>query len=85
MIVREWPGYVAQKNYAAALAANFGLWALLMHAGIGFLIHPQAWVIPLGVILLVAEHVHRERLPAEGAQALRYLGIEGNEKARSGG
>jgi hypothetical protein len=60
---------------AAALAANFGLWALLMHAGVGFLVHPQAWVIPLGVILLVAEHVHRERLPAEGAQALRYLGI----------
>jgi hypothetical protein len=60
---------------AAALAANFALWALLMHAGIGFLTHPQAWVIPLGVILLVSEHINRERLSAEASQALRYLGI----------
>jgi hypothetical protein len=60
---------------AAALAANFALWALLMHVGIGFLLHPQAWVIPLGAIVLVSEHINRQRLSAEAAQALRYLGI----------
>ena len=60
---------------AAALAANFGLWALFMHVGVGFLVHPQAWVIPLGVIVLASEYLNRDRLTAEAAQALRYLGI----------
>jgi hypothetical protein len=59
----------------AALAANFGLWALFMHVGVGFLIHPQAWVIPLGMIILASEYINRDRLAAEAAQALRYLGI----------
>lgn len=62
-------------SLVAALAANFGLWALLMHAGIGFLVHPQAWIIPLAMILLVAEHLHRDKLSGETGQALRYLGI----------
>jgi hypothetical protein len=60
---------------AAALAANFGLWALLMHAGVGFLTHPQAWVIPLGLIVLASEYVNHQRLSREASQALRYLGI----------
>jgi hypothetical protein len=60
---------------AAALAGNFGLWAILMHSGVAFLSHPQAWLIPLALILLVAEHVNREGLSAEVASALRYLGI----------
>jgi hypothetical protein len=60
---------------AAALAANFGLWALLLHTGIGFLAHPQAWVIPLALIILVAEYLNRHHLSAEAGQALRYLGI----------
>jgi hypothetical protein len=59
----------------AALAANFGLWALLMHAGIGFLTHPQAWIIPLGLIVLISEHINHDRLSREVSQGLRYLGI----------
>jgi hypothetical protein len=59
----------------AALAANFGFWALLMYIGVGFLVHPQAWVIPLALILLFAEYLHREQLPTETSQAMRYLGI----------
>jgi hypothetical protein len=59
----------------AALAANFGLWALLLHAGVGFLIHPQAWVIPLALILLVSENIHRDQLDRDLAGGLRYLGI----------
>jgi hypothetical protein len=60
---------------AAALAVNFGLWSLLMQAGVGFLVHPQAWIIPLGVIVLASEFINHERLPREASQALRYLGI----------
>jgi hypothetical protein len=60
---------------AAALAANFGVWALLAHAGIAFPVHPQAWLIPLALIVLVAEHCNRDRLAAEVASGLRYLGL----------
>jgi hypothetical protein len=60
---------------AAALAVNFGLWSLLMHSGVGFLVHPQAWLIPLGVIVLASEYINHDRLPREASQGLRYLGI----------
>jgi hypothetical protein len=62
----------------AALAANFGLWALLYHYrgyGLGFLAHPQLWLIPLALIVLMAEHLNRDRLPAGQAAALRYFGL----------
>jgi hypothetical protein len=59
----------------AALAANAGIWALLAHHGVAFLVHPQAWLIPLALILLVSEHVNRARLRPEVALGLRYLGI----------
>jgi hypothetical protein len=59
----------------AALVANLGFWALLMHAGISFLLHPQAWIIPLALIILVAEYLHREQLSNEVGEGLRYLGM----------
>jgi tetratricopeptide (TPR) repeat protein len=59
----------------AALAANFGLWALLAYGGISFLVHPQMWLIPLAVILLLAEQLNQDRLPREVALGLRYLGL----------
>jgi hypothetical protein len=60
---------------AAALAANFGLWALWTSRGLPFASHPQVWLIPLGLIVLVSEYIERERLSTELATALRYLGI----------
>jgi hypothetical protein len=59
----------------AALAANFGLWSLLAHHGIALLTHPQAWLIPLALIILVSEHINRDRLSPQLAVGLRYLGI----------
>jgi hypothetical protein len=59
----------------AALAANAGVWSLLAHHGVVFLVHPQAWLIPLALILLVSEHVNRDSLRPEVALGLRYLGI----------
>jgi hypothetical protein len=59
----------------AALAANASLWSLLKHEGIPFFVHPQAWVIPLALIVLVSEHVNRKKLTAELSNGLRYLGI----------
>jgi hypothetical protein len=63
-------------SLAAALAANFGLWVILgAHETTAFLLHPQIWLAPLGIILLAAEWVYRERLTAGQSQAARHLGL----------
>jgi hypothetical protein len=59
----------------AALTGNFGLWALFYHCGWTFVGSPQLWLIPLALILLVAEHLNRDRLAAAQAAALRYLAL----------
>lgn len=59
----------------AALSVNFALWSLFAHTGIRFLIHPQLWLIPLALIILVSEHLNRRRLRQEQSVALRYLGL----------
>jgi hypothetical protein len=59
----------------AALAGNFGLWALLFNADFSFFTHPQMWLIPLALILLVSEHINRRELGPQKSNALRYLGL----------
>jgi hypothetical protein len=59
----------------AALAGNFGMWALLFNAQLSFFSHPQLWMIPLALILLVSEHVNRAELGPQKSNALRYLGL----------
>jgi hypothetical protein len=59
----------------AALAGNFGLWALLYYYDFAFLAHPQLWLIPLALIGLVSEHLNRDRLTPAQAAGLRYLSL----------
>jgi hypothetical protein len=60
----------------AAVAANFGLWVVFANVhGMQFVAHPQLWLIPLALILLVAEHLNRDTLPEAQATALRYLAL----------
>jgi hypothetical protein len=60
----------------AALAANFGLWVIFAnHSGLAFAAHPQLWLIPLALILLVAEHFNRDKLTEAQATALRYVAL----------
>lgn len=59
----------------AALATNAGLWALLAHNDIAAAVHPQVWVIPFALIILVSEHIHRRSLNARASAGLRWLGI----------
>jgi hypothetical protein len=59
----------------AALAANVGLWCLLYRYGWEFLVHPQLWLVPLALIVLVAEHLNRERLGQAASATLRYAGL----------
>ena len=46
----------------AALAGNFGIWALLYNADLSFFSHPQVWMIPLALIVLVSEHINRKKM-----------------------
>jgi hypothetical protein len=60
----------------AALAANFGLWVIFANVdGMQFLAHPQLWLIPLALILLVAEHLNRDKLTDAQATAIRYVAL----------
>ena len=59
----------------AALATNAAMWALLVHHEVPFFVHPQAWVIPLALIILASEHINRNRLSADVSNAMRYAGV----------
>jgi hypothetical protein len=59
----------------AALAANAGVWVLLQQGGIDFFRHPQFWLIPLAMIVLVSEFYNRDRLTEVQSATLRYLGL----------
>jgi hypothetical protein len=58
-----------------ALAANVGLWCLLYRYGWAFLVHPQLWLVPLALIVLVSEHLNRKRLGPAASATLRYAGL----------
>ncbi len=75
-------GWQAQRRssgnfgIAAALAINFGVWVLLGHQDATTFLHrPQLWLIPLGLIVLVAEYVNRERIGFWPSMSLRYVGL----------
>jgi hypothetical protein len=60
----------------AGLVANFGLWVLFAHQEeLSFWLHPQLWLIPVGVIFLVAEHLNRVQLTPGQSQGVRYMGL----------
>jgi hypothetical protein len=57
----------------AVFAANGGLWKLLDGvSGYGFYEHPQLWLIPVSLSVLVAAHVNRERLTKDQMTLIRY-------------
>ncbi len=60
----------------AALAANGGLWYFLHHdTGIGLLEHPQVWLIPPAICVLVAAYLNRERLTKAQMTQARYISV----------
>ena len=56
-------------------AANVGVWVILGHHGVEFLRHPQMWLIPLAVNVLLAGHLNRDRLGRPQRAALNYAGL----------
>jgi hypothetical protein len=58
----------------AAMAANGSLWHLLYRAdGLGFFEHPQLWLIPPAVCVLIAAYLNREQLTKEQMTTVRYM------------
>lgn len=58
----------------AALAANGGLWYFLHKLdGLGVLEHPQVWLIPPAVCVLVAAYLNRERVSQSQLAQIRYI------------
>jgi hypothetical protein len=70
---------VTQRSFRyglfSALSANFGLWSLLEGYGPAIYAHPQLWLIPIALIVLVSEVINRPHLSKELASGLRYLGL----------
>ena len=57
----------------AALAGNSGLWHLLNRVdGLAFFEHPQLWLIPAAVSVLLAARINRESLTADQMNSIRY-------------
>ncbi len=68
---------IARRSFGfgvlAALAANGGLWFFLgQQQGWGFLAHPQVWLIPPAVCVLVAAYLNRRQLTDAQMTAIRY-------------
>jgi hypothetical protein len=68
---------VTQRSFKfgmlAALAANGGLWRLLSEVdGFGFYQHPQLWLIPVSLSVLLAARINRDRLSPEQMTMIRY-------------
>src|SRR5205085_2463131 len=63
--------------FLAALFINFAVWSLWGYFGdaFAFWLHPQLWLVPLALILLATEYVHRDRLSAVQATALRNAAL----------
>jgi hypothetical protein len=68
-----------RKSFAyvvcAALAGNATLWALMVARGTTVLVHPQFFMIPPAVCVLVAVQLNRDRLSESQRTAARYLAL----------
>jgi hypothetical protein len=69
---------VARRSFRfgllAALAANGALWHMLYQTkGYGLLEHPQLWMIPPALCVLLASYVNRQRLTEAQMTAVRYM------------
>jgi hypothetical protein len=69
---------VLRRSYGfsilAVVATNGSLWRLLgTHEGLGLAEHPQLWLIPPAVCVLVASYLNRDRLNGQQMTSIRYV------------
>ncbi len=66
-----WKGVM--PRIAAVVLGNAAWWVVLVQQpGWSFLAHPQAWLIPPAVCVLVVAHLYRERLEPAMSSGIRY-------------
>ncbi len=75
-------GYLAAMKPSSVLfgaltlfTGSVGLWVLLDRQQLDFFTHPQLWLIPPALAMLVAERLNRTRLGHRECEALRYVGL----------
>jgi hypothetical protein len=60
----------------AILAGNGGWWHWLQRTGdFGFFAHPQIWLIPAALSVLLAAYLNRNRLSLEQLTTIRYVAL----------
>ncbi|MCP3694409.1 MAG: hypothetical protein GY917_19545 [Planctomycetaceae bacterium] len=59
----------------AALAGNGSLWSAFIGADFAFVDHPQFWLVPPAVSVLIAGQLNRDRLQKHELSFLRYVTI----------
>ncbi|HYK20920.1 MAG TPA: hypothetical protein VEV42_09305, partial [Pyrinomonadaceae bacterium] len=60
----------------AAIAGNAGLWHVLQRtADYQFLQHPQLWLIPVALSVLIAAYLNEDKLTEEQMAGVRYLSL----------
>ena len=68
---------VTRKSFGfgilATLAGNVGFWHLLHQQGVSVLDHPQIWLIPPAICVLVATSICRRQLTDSQATSIRYF------------
>jgi hypothetical protein len=61
---------------AAAIAGNGGLWYLLHRTdSYQFLQHPQLWLIPIGLSVLLAAHLNEDDFTEDQMAGIRYMSL----------
>ena len=62
-----------RARLVSIVVGNLALWVILVQTpDWGFLAHPQAWLIPPAVCVLLATHLHRKDLGTTAASSIRY-------------
>jgi hypothetical protein len=59
----------------SVLAGNLGIWFTWYQWDLSFLTHPQLWLIPPALAVLIAEHLNQDRLKSEQSASIRYLAL----------
>jgi hypothetical protein len=60
----------------AAMAGNGALWHLFYHTpNLGFFQHPQIWLVPFALAVLIAAHLNRDRFSEDQMATVRYVAL----------
>ncbi len=62
-------------GFLTLITGSVALWVVLDRQSLDFFAHPQLWLIPPALAMLVAERLERPRLNVRQREALRYIGL----------